>query len=169
MPSTSTIIAGEESVAPPVASVSGESSLSDMTQTVHFSSGNPRIGETRGVMHLFSDDAVSSSSSSSSNLPVRFLSCLIQIRLEFSFLLSFDCIDFSPGSYFLNLELFCCLLDWEESSCLRSWGAQPYDICRFLPILWLLHSAHTGDANSEVRTVSNSSSWQFRSFFCYIV
>ncbi|CAE5964772.1 unnamed protein product [Arabidopsis arenosa] len=73
MPSTSTIIAGEESVVlPPVASVSGESSLSDMTQTVHFSSGNPRIGETRGVMHLFPDDAVSSSSSSSSslNLPI---------------------------------------------------------------------------------------------------
>ncbi|EFH55175.1 hypothetical protein ARALYDRAFT_901299 [Arabidopsis lyrata subsp. lyrata] len=40
-----------------------------MTQTVHFSSGNPRIGETRGVMHLFSDDVVSSSSSSS-NLPI---------------------------------------------------------------------------------------------------
>ncbi|KFK42440.1 hypothetical protein AALP_AA2G256700 [Arabis alpina] len=73
MPSTSSIIAGEESIVPSpvVASVSGESSLSDMTQTVHFSSGNPRIGETRGVMHLFSDDPVSSSSSSSSsNLPI---------------------------------------------------------------------------------------------------
>ncbi|KAL1199365.1 BRAP2 RING ZnF UBP domain-containing protein 2 [Cardamine amara subsp. amara] len=71
MPSTSSIIPGEESVVSPLASVSGESSLSDMTQTVHFSSGNPRIGETRGVMHLFSDDAVlSSSSSSSSNLPI---------------------------------------------------------------------------------------------------
>lgn len=71
MPSTSTVIAGEESTVTPLASVSGESSLSDMTQTVHFSSGNPRIGETRGVMHLFPDDAVSpSSSSSSSNLPI---------------------------------------------------------------------------------------------------
>ena len=81
MPSTSTLIAGEDSVVPPPASVSGESSLSDMTQTVHFSSGNPRIGETRGVMHLFPDDAVSpsSSSSSSSILPVRFL----QIRPSF--------------------------------------------------------------------------------------
>lgn len=60
------------------ASVSGESSLSDMIQTVHFSSGNPRIGETRGVMHLISDNAVSSSSSSSSsNLPVIFLSSMI--------------------------------------------------------------------------------------------
>ncbi|XP_030528617.1 BRAP2 RING ZnF UBP domain-containing protein 2-like [Rhodamnia argentea] len=33
-----------------------------MTQAFCFSSGNPRIEETRGVMHLFSDDAVSSSS-----------------------------------------------------------------------------------------------------------
>ena len=74
MPSTSTLIAGEDSVVPPLASVPGESLLSDMTQTVHFSSGNPRIGETRGVMHLFPDDAVSPSSSSSSLiLPVRFL------------------------------------------------------------------------------------------------
>ncbi|KAF8049218.1 hypothetical protein N665_2271s0004 [Sinapis alba] len=71
MPSTSTLIAGEESAVTPLASISGESSLPDMTQTVHFSSGNPRIGETRGVMHLFPDDAVSpSSSSSSSILPI---------------------------------------------------------------------------------------------------
>ncbi|KAL3734923.1 hypothetical protein ACJRO7_024143 [Eucalyptus globulus] len=38
-----------------------------MTQAFCFSSGNPRIEETRGVMHLFPDDAVSSSSS---DLPV---------------------------------------------------------------------------------------------------
>lgn len=47
---------------------SSSSSLSALTQTFPFSSGNPRIEETRGVMHLFRDDAVSSPSSS--DLPV---------------------------------------------------------------------------------------------------
>lgn len=141
MPSTSTLIAGEDSVVPPLASVSGESSLSDMTQTVHFSSGNPRIGETRGVMHLFPDDAVSpsSSSSSSSILPVRFL----QIRPSFVWLHRFISD--------LNLEWCYCRLDWEEPSCLRSWCAEPYDVRRFLPVLRLLHPAHTRNANCEVR------------------
>lgn len=40
----------------------------NLTQAFHFSSGNPRIEETRGVMHLYRDDIVSSSS----DLPVRF-------------------------------------------------------------------------------------------------
>ncbi|KAJ8774281.1 hypothetical protein K2173_009712 [Erythroxylum novogranatense] len=39
------------------------SSAASRTQAFHFSSGNPRIEETRGVMHLFSSDSVS-------NLPV---------------------------------------------------------------------------------------------------
>ncbi|XP_010537913.1 PREDICTED: BRCA1-associated protein [Tarenaya hassleriana] len=71
MSSSSRTVSGEEGL------MAGESSLCDMTQTVRFSSGNPRIGETHGVMHLFSDDSVSSSSSSScspssssSNLPI---------------------------------------------------------------------------------------------------
>ncbi|KAK4780150.1 hypothetical protein SAY87_016256 [Trapa incisa] len=34
-----------------------------LTQAVHFSSGSPRIEETRGVMHLFPEHGVSSSSS----------------------------------------------------------------------------------------------------------
>ncbi|KDP37015.1 hypothetical protein JCGZ_06071 [Jatropha curcas] len=38
---------------------SSTSSLSPMTQAFPFSSGNPRIEETRGVMHLFSNDGVS--------------------------------------------------------------------------------------------------------------
>uniref|UniRef100_A0A0V0HKR6 Putative ovule protein n=1 Tax=Solanum chacoense TaxID=4108 RepID=A0A0V0HKR6_SOLCH len=48
---------------------SGDSStsMSNLTQVFHFSSGNPRIEETRGVMHLFSNDVASYSSS---HLPV---------------------------------------------------------------------------------------------------
>ncbi|GAB2219381.1 hypothetical protein Drorol1_Dr00007016 [Drosera rotundifolia] len=44
----------------------GEASPSATTLTLAFSSGNPRIEETRGVMHLFRDDFTSSSS----HLPV---------------------------------------------------------------------------------------------------
>ncbi|KAK4252951.1 hypothetical protein QN277_011074 [Acacia crassicarpa] len=42
-------------------------SLSDITQAFPFSSGNPRIEETRGVMHLYREDPTSSSPS---DLPV---------------------------------------------------------------------------------------------------
>ncbi|PWA76010.1 zinc finger (C3HC4-type RING finger) family protein [Artemisia annua] len=51
-----------------IATSSSPSSSSNayVTQAFPFSSGNPRIEETRGVMHLFLDDAASSSS----NLPV---------------------------------------------------------------------------------------------------
>ncbi|KAM0010794.1 putative transcription factor C2H2 family [Helianthus debilis subsp. tardiflorus] len=54
----------------PITTDVGDSSTSSsnayVTQAFPFSSGNPRIEETRGVMHLFLDDAVSSAS----NLPV---------------------------------------------------------------------------------------------------
>ncbi|CAK9142015.1 unnamed protein product [Ilex paraguariensis] len=38
------------------------SSSSNITQAFPFSSGNPRIEETRGIMHLYRDDVASSSS-----------------------------------------------------------------------------------------------------------
>ncbi|XP_057474441.1 BRAP2 RING ZnF UBP domain-containing protein 2-like isoform X3 [Actinidia eriantha] len=38
------------------------SSVSNVTQAFQFSSGNPRIEETRGIMHLYRDDVTSSSS-----------------------------------------------------------------------------------------------------------
>lgn len=43
---------------------SGDSSasMSNLTQVFHFSSGNPRIEETRGVMHLFCNEVASYSS-----------------------------------------------------------------------------------------------------------
>ncbi|XP_024461472.1 BRAP2 RING ZnF UBP domain-containing protein 2 isoform X3 [Populus trichocarpa] len=44
--------------------LTAEESSSSLSKTLPFSSGNPRIEETRGVMHLFSNDAVS-------DLPVR--------------------------------------------------------------------------------------------------
>ncbi|PIN18675.1 Cytoplasmic Zn-finger protein BRAP2 (BRCA1 associated protein) [Handroanthus impetiginosus] len=40
----------------------GDSSTSATAQELHFSSGNPRIEEIRGVMHLYRDDVASSSS-----------------------------------------------------------------------------------------------------------
>ena len=45
-----------------------------VTQAFPFSSGNPRIEETRGVMHLFLDDATASSSS---NLPVKLIALFL--------------------------------------------------------------------------------------------
>ncbi|KAG6767117.1 hypothetical protein POTOM_028296 [Populus tomentosa] len=44
--------------------LTAEESSSSLSEALPFSSGNPRIEETRGVMHLFSNDAVS-------DLPVR--------------------------------------------------------------------------------------------------
>jgi BRCA1-associated protein len=41
-----------------------------LSEALPFSSGNPRIEETRGVMHLFSNDAVS-------DLPVCMLSVYV--------------------------------------------------------------------------------------------
>ncbi|KAL2936631.1 BRCA1-associated protein [Bienertia sinuspersici] len=47
---------------PPPCTVSDESSTIISTQTLSFSSGNPRIEETSGVMHLYSNDVTSSPS-----------------------------------------------------------------------------------------------------------
>ncbi|XP_019170024.1 PREDICTED: BRCA1-associated protein [Ipomoea nil] len=44
-----------------MASGDSSTSTSSITQVFHFSSGNPRIEETRGVMHLFRNDVASSS------------------------------------------------------------------------------------------------------------
>ncbi|KAL6952141.1 BRAP2 RING ZnF UBP domain-containing protein 2 [Sarracenia purpurea var. burkii] len=53
------------------------SSASNATQAFHFSSGNPRIEETRGVMHLYRDDFASSTS----ELPVgrKTLICVLGV------------------------------------------------------------------------------------------
>lgn len=44
----------------------------NLTQAFPFSSGNPRIEETRGVMHLYRDDIVSSSSDLPVSLDVNY-------------------------------------------------------------------------------------------------
>lgn len=62
---------GEDASIPSSASNHGDVSQSSalgVTQAVPFSSGNPRIDETRGIMHLFHEDG-----SSTHNLPVFFL------------------------------------------------------------------------------------------------
>lgn len=59
-PSSSTL-ARDDKFRQPAIMAPDEASVSIMTQAFHFSSGNPRIEETRGVMHLFSYDAVPSS------------------------------------------------------------------------------------------------------------
>ncbi|XP_011082084.1 BRCA1-associated protein [Sesamum indicum] len=46
---------------PPAVGSTGDSSTSATAQALHFSSGNPRIEEIRGVMHLYRDDVASSS------------------------------------------------------------------------------------------------------------
>ncbi|XP_077216737.1 zinc finger (C3HC4-type RING finger) family protein [Tasmannia lanceolata] len=46
-----------------------EPSSSGLTQSVPFSSGNPIIEETRGIMHLYRDDILESSASSSPPIP----------------------------------------------------------------------------------------------------
>lgn len=50
--------------------LTAEESSSSLSEALPFSSGNPRIEETRGVMHLFSNDAVS-------DLPVCMLSVYV--------------------------------------------------------------------------------------------
>ncbi|CAL5373327.1 unnamed protein product [Camellia sinensis] len=65
----------------PTAMISGDLSdssvSSSITRAFHFSSGNPRIEETRGVMHLYRDDFASSSS----ELPVgrKTLVCVLGV------------------------------------------------------------------------------------------
>ncbi|XAR50501.1 hypothetical protein NMG60_11004844 [Bertholletia excelsa] len=59
------------------ASASAYASASNLTQAFNFSSGNPRIEETRGVMHLYRDDFASLSS----ELPVgrKTLVCMLGV------------------------------------------------------------------------------------------
>ncbi|KAF7125087.1 hypothetical protein RHSIM_Rhsim12G0188900 [Rhododendron simsii] len=76
---------------------STSSSASTPTQAFHFSSGNPRIEETRGVMHLYRDDFAPSSPSQlpvislspsllvSESLPISVLICVeLKIRVRTS-------------------------------------------------------------------------------------
>ena len=82
--SSSTVIGGaspDEVIRPPSMVVPGEpsespyssssTSLSTLTQAFPFSSGNPRIEETRGIMHLYREDLVAASAS---DLPVNSVS-----------------------------------------------------------------------------------------------
>ena len=62
----------------PPAMVSDDASSLLSTQTLAFSSGNPRIEETRGVMHFFSNDV--DSSSSVKKLPVLILLSALKFR-----------------------------------------------------------------------------------------
>ncbi|KAF7843217.1 BRCA1-associated protein [Senna tora] len=67
------VVSGE-----PSESSSSSFSLSNLTQAFPFSSGNPRIEETRGVMHLYREDPTSSSAS---DLPVgrKSLVCVLGV------------------------------------------------------------------------------------------
>ncbi|XP_022714761.1 BRCA1-associated protein-like isoform X2 [Durio zibethinus] len=60
MSSSSSTVTGDEKLRQSEAAISGNLTAPNMsTEAIPFSSGNPRIEETRGVMHLFSNDAVS--------------------------------------------------------------------------------------------------------------
>lgn len=100
-------IAGVDSSSPSSSSVPGNS----MTQAVHFSSGNPRIEETRGVMHLFPDHGVSSSSSSTDLFPV-----LLAVTLTLHFILYFYSLvklrGYSRNIWTFRSQLYFCLLNY---------------------------------------------------------
>ena len=59
----------------PSEGIADEAKLTDdgITRTIKFSSGNPRVEATRGVMHLYRDTA--SEPGSLENLPVQICSC----------------------------------------------------------------------------------------------
>ncbi|OMO77509.1 Zinc finger, UBP-type [Corchorus olitorius] len=60
MSSSSSTVTGDDKFRQPETVIDADFSASTMsTEAIPFSSGNPRIEETRGVMHLFSNDAVS--------------------------------------------------------------------------------------------------------------
>ncbi|XWS19129.1 hypothetical protein CRYUN_Cryun32bG0105200 [Craigia yunnanensis] len=60
MSSSSSTVTGDEKFRQSETAISGNLTAPNMsTETIPFSSGNPRIEETRGVMHLFSNDAIS--------------------------------------------------------------------------------------------------------------
>ncbi|XP_021862963.1 BRAP2 RING ZnF UBP domain-containing protein 2 isoform X2 [Spinacia oleracea] len=72
------------SLSPPsIAMACGDSSSqlssATSTQTLSFSSGNPRIEETRGVIHFFSDDVTSSSSLSELPVGRKPLACVLGV------------------------------------------------------------------------------------------
>lgn len=81
-------------------SSTSSSSSAYVTQAFPFSSGNPRIEQTRGVMHLFLDDAASSSS----NLPVSFI-ILMRSAIFYTQMVYFSCAQ-------LIRVLYGCLFDW---------------------------------------------------------
>ncbi|KAH7858342.1 hypothetical protein Vadar_022701 [Vaccinium darrowii] len=77
---TSTSTSASAGASHPTTMIPGDStssSSSNPTQAFHFSSGNPRIEETRGVMHLYRDDFASTSS----ELPVgrKTLVCVLGV------------------------------------------------------------------------------------------
>ncbi|KAK6267710.1 hypothetical protein QUC31_011870 [Theobroma cacao] len=60
MSSSSSTVTGDDKFRQSETVIAGDLSAPNMsTEAISFSSGNPRIEETRGVMHLFSNDAVS--------------------------------------------------------------------------------------------------------------
>lgn len=67
MSSSSSTVTGDDKFRQSETVIAGDLSAPNMsTEAISFSSGNPRIEETRGVMHLFSNDAVSTLPVSSS-------------------------------------------------------------------------------------------------------
>ncbi|RRT64321.1 hypothetical protein B296_00038094 [Ensete ventricosum] len=104
-----------------------EPSVSGLTQAVPFSSGNPRIEETRGIMHLYPEDATYSST-----LPVRLdeVDCrtgigliphILLVKLYLFFILNAERLDQDTGGILTticNHTFHCsCISKWADSSC----------------------------------------------------
>ena len=164
--SSSTTLAGataDEVFRQPQDLISGEpcdssaysSSISDITQAFHFSSGNPRIEETRGVMLLYRDDVVSFSPKA---LPVIFFPIHFYSGIEACGSILMFWYFYLQGYlitliYVNNWNLYMYMLfyvGWKKTSCLCAWSTKSHDICRLLPILWFIYPTYFGNADCQV-------------------
>ncbi|XP_050233628.1 BRAP2 RING ZnF UBP domain-containing protein 2 [Mercurialis annua] len=147
---------------------SSSSSLSPMTQAVHFSSGNPRIEETRGVMHLFSNDTPS-------NLPVgrKPLVCVIGVPNHMTYA---DFCQFCASFIHLISEMrivrndgvddrYCVLMrfDSQDSSDKfyqhfngRQFNSLEEDLCRVLFTVDVQFTGYSGSLDSQPSTASTT-------------
>lgn len=132
------LAAAAAAAAPAMATSGGEdpsgsaSSSASALDSLPFSSGNPRIEETRGVVLLHPEPPAASSSSL---LPVSHP------------LLPFD----GPRNRLLNALVRALVLPGgEEAAGVRAWRAQPPDLRRLRPLLRVLGLPHPRDAHHQV-------------------
>ncbi|KAF5932285.1 hypothetical protein HYC85_028456 [Camellia sinensis] len=127
---------------PPTAMIPGAtpSSASNVSQAFQFSSGNPRIEETRGFMHLYRNDFASSSP----ELPVEACRVLFTIDVQYTGLI--EHAQTSPASSTEQPTCPVCLERLEQDmsgiltticnhsfhcSCISKWADSSCPVCRY--------------------------------------